>query len=317
MKYLQLFENWLLQSRDILPIPDSNVQWKDVKGNVTSDTLKLLTSLQDKWHDVALFSWHPNIRMAQYSPSGDTFDSNYNSRLWISGSLICLAAEKNQSKEGFDDRRNIELALKSFPVNAMGGSGNTENGRAVRQIQLSFLTKDVGTHEEAKKIKESTFTPGAYTFESGKWKYIPAEDFDVMPKLNAEFKKLMILLEDSFTVCDNVSSVKSHLRETSFTIRVNTTSPKWTKGWFEVTVKPSKPPEYKIEIVGQNNVHSNNTIKHVDTIEDMLLVSDLFPEDVNHKLAVKYREDKNVYEKVLNDFLHQKRGQLKSKKFNF
>jgi len=216
MKYLQLFETWLNDNREmIVPVPRDYPNWKLLDSNVTDDTKKLLDLLEPDFHDVALFSWHPNIEQAQYSDNKKYYrdgDSNYNKRLWIDGSLIALRREDKPKPTGeWPNNSNhgiVEKAMKQFPyIQTLGGSGDRMGERESVQVQLSFLTKNVGTHEEANDIKQNKITAGAYSFFDGRWNYIPAEKLDPTGPIKEKLESTAQLLKKIFENFPDVKKV--------------------------------------------------------------------------------------------------------------
>jgi hypothetical protein len=192
-----LKEGWLHKggSMPYLQTPQKTKGWKmpsfrKLDNQVTPDTRKLLSMLQPYYHDVALFSWHPNIKRAQYSGyyhhSASEKPNNRNSREWIESNLTVMRSKENPNEErSFGDLDFLRKIVQSFDyMKYLGGSGDTQDGRNVAIAQLSFMVGDA--EDFGRKVKAEKLTAGAYTFKDGEWEYVGAEEFDITPLLRAE-----------------------------------------------------------------------------------------------------------------------------------
>jgi hypothetical protein len=327
MKHFQLFEAWLRGGHGVVSRPTGTFTWKKAKGQITENTQKLLDLMQENFHDVAIFSWHPNIKLAQYGDIPKSFwpdtsgkRTNINRRSWIIDSII-VKRRKDKPKEErtFEDGRILDKIFKHFPMlNSSGGSGDTEEGRHVTQRQISFLTNGVGTHEKASEIKDSTFTPGAYTFKDNEWYFIPDDDFNPLPNIQQTRENHLKMLADMFSHWPTVENVQMQANTWSTTqptlkialenggsrsIRIEDVS-YTTAGEYNytVTLTPAKDqPDF--------GRHGRDARVECEGISKMIKEIEIFPSDIAEKLAENPKEYKTI--------LHEYRGRASGKTFGF
>lgn len=320
MKHVKLFESWLNDDeRDALyPRPPHRPVWRKAEGEVTEETLKLLQALQPDFHDVSLFSWHPNIEAAQYSGKKNPYshsDGNYNSRMRLNLSLIAKTTEPKPYSSNWDGFRVIERALKPFPfMEKCGGSGHREpDGRYSTQVQISFLTKGIGTHEKAAEIKKEKITSGAYTFESGEWKFIPVEDFDPYKREKKAVAHLCALLEKIFSKVPEVKRTRiAGFKPLHPRIAVDLVD-----GGFVIEIKDelgleyeNGEGEYSFEISHKKtNSFSYDKGSIVEGLRELLEATKLFSKKHVEELA----KDPENYAQILKSF----RGRVSGRDFGF
>jgi hypothetical protein len=232
-----LNEGWMSNFRDVVvPVPMKDHTWRKAEGNVTPDTLELLKKLQPNFHEIALFSWHPNIKQAQYYDGYHEREneSNYNSRSLIEDSIIVLS---NSTEKNNNTWQVISREVDSFGyMKTSGGNGRTQDGKESKQTQISFLTGGVGTHEEARKIKNEKLTPGAYSYNGKEWMFIPADDFDTTPVIFERIKKTADIIQYFLESVDKLETVTNTIEKK--------TAANFTSGYAEIrgTFKDKSSP---------------------------------------------------------------------------
>lgn len=317
-----LNESWLENFREtVLPVPQVNNNWKKAKGNVTPDTMKLLELLEKDFDEVAIFSWHPNIRQAQYTDGKQHFDSNYNSRTHISGSIICKYNDHPDSSPD-DGFRTIEKAVKAFPyMKTMGGSGNEDHGKKTYQVQISFLTAGVGTHGESSINKESKLSHGAYSLKNGEWMFIPVSDFDVTSQVREIIKKDSDSLIQFFTGSPLVDSVQENKMYNFSSSISNKITVKFEKDnvrqlYVELSFKGGKSPTFTYEQKTRDGKYQSFTLSDIKE-----LVMKIHEQNLENGISFltkneisELRTSEN-FQTFLDKYLFSRRGYRAGKKF--
>ena len=308
MKHISSFDNfinesWLQDERDyVLPKPSNDVVWNKAEGNVTDDTFDILKKLQPNFHDVSLFSWHPNIQTAQYFDKITSYNkSNYNSRIWIAGSIIVKRTQESPKEDRtFSDYRVIEHVINEYPyMNVQGGSGCTEKGRHVCRMQIFFKGDD---HSHSKVLKEEKITAGAYTYNGREWLYIPVEDFNVIPKVKLENNEILEYLKQFIEICDDVKTVVlKNFQKTQPRLEIFCEN---FKKIVEIMI-------VNIDLFDVWGKKEGIRYKSGLKITDALIELNIFPEYVNKQIS----ENPDNWKEILKNFGYERRGKIQTKKF--
>lgn len=289
--------NWLKKCRDsILKLPEGPFEWKEI-DDITEHTKFILESLQDKYEHIALFSYHPLIKQAQWSEYNDSTNLdkyNYNTRLLISESIICLSRTRECE---FNDISKVINSLKF--VRTSVGNGRSQDGKGSLQMQLSTLTNGIGTFEEAEKIKNEKLTAGAYSFDGERWKYIPDEKLNTFDKTVIETIDYASKIENVVNTFNEVENIKTNFRDTAdiaFTYKGRTISFKVAKTF----------PPIGLTFSYKNILSFEQAISNLDEQMPGLIPSSL----------LAFSKTENSVNR-LDEYIYTKRGALVSKNFGF
>jgi len=306
-------EEWIISQRYAIVETPKHWAWKSITDvHVTEDTKKMLSLFQDKFSDIAIFSWHPNIEMSQwkeFNPSHSYDKYSYNSRLTVDDSMIFLG--NTVGKYSWDD---TDIVLKQFPyIRTCAGNGRSQNRFNVLQRQISFLTSEIGTHEAAKIMKHTKITPGAYSFDGTQWKVILSSELDTTHLTRKFIDDYGDTVEKFISLFPELSYTRFKSKpnpENTFRIKLATDKRQWSNYSLDFTISK------KLEPVSINSIFgTNNKRQYSEFIEIVVDMNKMWPDIVTNDILSLFSKDN--YKEIIANLRYDNRGRLLSKDFGF